>query len=104
VQRDHFDEEVEASLRRDLPLISTHHAKSCLEPKGFNRLFALDPFQEMMIDIKGDGKKGGTLPQTRVTGMPGEHVPTKPLQALNELLQAVSPPEPQVFTQEAMLI
>jgi hypothetical protein len=28
-------------------------------------------------------------PQIRVTAMPGQHVPTKPLQKLNELLQAV---------------
>lgn len=82
---------MEASLRRDLPIITTPHAQSRLTSKGpqdsFTRVFALDVFQQMMVSIGSAGQK---QPRIRVTAMPGQHVPnTKPLQKLNELIQAV---------------
>jgi hypothetical protein len=88
--RDHFDQVVEASLRRDLPIITTPHAKAHLTSKGpgesFTRVFELDVFQQMLVNIQDSGKQ----PRIRVTAMPGKHVPTKMLQMLNDIAQAVS--------------
>lgn len=81
---------MEAALRRDLPIITTPHAQARLTSKGpqdsFTRVFALDVFQQMMVSI---GSAGQRQPRIRVTAMPGQHVPNKPLQMLNEMLQAV---------------
>ncbi|KAJ9270419.1 hypothetical protein DTO212C5_3450 [Paecilomyces variotii] len=89
---DHFDQKVEASLRRDLPIITTPHAKSHLTSKGpedsFTDVFELDVFQQMLIDINNEGKQH---PRIRVTAMPGKHVPTKLLQTLNDIAQAIPP-------------
>ncbi|OKL58967.1 hypothetical protein UA08_05505 [Talaromyces atroroseus] len=93
MQRDHFDQTVEASLRRDLPIITTPHAKTHLTSKGpqdsFSNVHALDPFEQMVVDIQSSNT--GKKPYIRVTGMPGKHVPTKPLQKLNDLVQAIPP-------------
>lgn len=40
----------------------------------------------MLVNIQDSGKQ----PRIRVTGMPGKHVPTKTLQTLNAMAQAVS--------------
>ncbi|GAM39464.1 hypothetical protein TCE0_034r11036 [Talaromyces pinophilus] len=93
---DHFDQSVEASLRRDLPIITTPHAKDHLTSKGaqdsFSNVHALDFFDRMIVDISSSTSSGNDKrSQIRVTGMPGKHVPTKPLQILNDLLQAVPP-------------
>ncbi|KAJ5544514.1 hypothetical protein N7535_007087 [Penicillium sp. DV-2018c] len=90
---DHFDRKVEASLRRDLPIITTPHAKDHLTAKkdeSFTSVHALDPFEQMNVDIKGTA--GPTQPRLRVTGMPGQHVPPGGvLQKLNELAKAIPP-------------
>ncbi|KAL4810652.1 beta-lactamase superfamily domain-containing protein, partial [Aspergillus unguis] len=90
---DHFDQHVEASLRRNLPIVTTSHAKEILTSKGpdsFTNIFDLEPFQQMMINI--DAESNHASPSLRVTGMPGKHVPTvKPVQKLNELVGAVPP-------------
>ncbi|KAL2009679.1 hypothetical protein VTN00DRAFT_5486 [Thermoascus crustaceus] len=107
---DHFDQKVESSLRRDLPIITTPHAKSHLTSKpgpgeSFNNVFELDVWQQMMIDVKrqrtaGDDdhtmmgtadSKTNRQPRIRVTAMPGKHVPGKILQTLNDLAKAIPP-------------
>jgi Beta-lactamase superfamily domain len=91
---DHFDELVEKSLRRDLPIITTPHAKSCLQSKGedenFKEVYDLDFFQSVMVDIIKNGQTG-EQPAIKVTGMPGKHVPPGPLSVANDLLKAVPP-------------
>jgi hypothetical protein len=78
-----------------LPIITTPHAKDHLTSKGaqdsFSNVHALDFFEQMVVDISSSTiSNNDKKPQFRVTGMPGKHVPTKPLQILNDLLQAVS--------------
>ncbi|KAF7178343.1 hypothetical protein CNMCM7691_007033 [Aspergillus felis] len=91
---DHFDQKVEASLRRDLPIITTSHAKSILTSKGadsFQQVFDLEPFEQMMVNVKGDSSRT-KQPHIRVTGMPGKHIPTnKVVEKLNELAAAIPP-------------
>jgi hypothetical protein len=101
--RDHFDKEVEESLRRSLPIITTH-AKSHLANKpgneAFTDVYELDAFQSMMVDIMpgSQGLKavseslgGSRVPAMKVTAMPGKHVPPGVLNTLNELVKAVRP-------------
>jgi L-ascorbate metabolism protein UlaG (beta-lactamase superfamily) len=95
---DHFDAEVEGSLRRDLPIVTTPHARQCLvdakpEPERFTHVTALDTWQTGIVHVKegsssADDTKG---PAIRVTAMPGEHVPPGPLKVANDLLGAVPP-------------
>lgn len=91
--RDHFDQKVEASLRRDLPIITTPHAHSHLTSKGadsFTNVSALDPFETATVDIKDSA---APRRQLRITGMPGKHVPSNSIaESLNSLANAVSPP------------
>ncbi|TKA65648.1 hypothetical protein B0A49_04683 [Cryomyces minteri] len=91
---DHFDQKVEESLRRTLPIITTPHAKGCLQSKGpeesFSEVFDLDFFDSMMVDVvKSDG--GDKAPAIKITGMPGKHVPPGVLSIANDLLKAVPP-------------
>lgn len=94
---DHFDEEVEAKLRRDLPIITTPHAKESLVDKKadgekFEQVTSLD-FWEGCI-VKGPhsgGDQNGRLSAVKVVGMPGKHVPPGPLDTINELLGAIPP-------------
>ncbi|OMP85200.1 hypothetical protein BK809_0003868 [Diplodia seriata] len=100
---DHFDQVVEATLRRDLPIVTTPHAKRHLTTKAgagesFTDVFDLDAFEEMFLDVKsptaGAGDVGRRRPAVKVTGLPGKHVPPGPagaLKAANEFLQAVPP-------------
>ncbi|KAE8167677.1 beta-lactamase superfamily domain-containing protein [Aspergillus tamarii] len=89
---DHFDQKVESSLRRNLPIITTPHAKSRLTSKGedsFTEVYDLEPFQEATIDITGNTSKKQA--RMRVTGMPGKHVPTGFIEKLNDLVSAIPP-------------
>lgn len=102
---DHFDKEVEASLRRDLPIISTPHAKAHLESKGpgeaFSSVYELDFFDSMLVDIvpglerqtrdQLEKERPERTPSIKVTGMPGKHVPDGVLETMNEYLKAVPP-------------
>lgn len=93
---DHFDEKVEASLRRDLPIITTPHAKEHLHEKKdegekFSDVYDLDFFQNMLLDIKSSASSDDKAPAIKVTGMPGKHVPPGPLSIANDLLHAVPP-------------
>ncbi|WVQ95867.1 hypothetical protein IAU59_002966 [Kwoniella sp. CBS 9459] len=96
---DHFDKEVEDKLRRDLPIITTPHAKKCLtddkaEDERFTEVYDVDTWQGILVDSKasnqGDGQ--GEIQQgIRVTAMPGKHVPPGLLEKANDLLGAVPP-------------
>ncbi len=92
---DHFDQDVEASLRRDLPIITTPHAKESLTTKkgdeeSFKSVYDLDFFEFMMVNVASPGTSG-KVPRIKVTGMPGKHVPSGVLGAANDFLQAVPP-------------
>jgi hypothetical protein len=54
---DHFDQKVEESLRRDLPIITTPHAKSHLvnkagENEAFTAVYELDTFNSMFLEVQ----------------------------------------------------
>lgn len=64
---DHFDQVVEEKLRKDLPIITTGHAASKLEEKGFTATVALDTWDSVAVrKIEAS---------VRVTSMPGTHGP-----------------------------
>ena len=93
---DHFDDHVEASLRRSLPIITTPHAKSHLTApaktpeEAFTSVHDLDFYDDIMVDIASKKEK---RPAIKVTGMPGKHVPPGPggvVGKLNDLIAAVS--------------
>jgi hypothetical protein len=88
---DHFDQKVEASLRRDIPIITTPHAQTQLTNKGnesFTNVSALAPFETGLVDIGGTG--GPKRPLLRITGMPGKHVPSNAVVGLlNKMANAV---------------
>lgn len=92
---DHFDQKVEASLRRDLPIVTTPHAKSILTSKGedsFTRVSSVEVYEQLTVDIKHNQNDAQRQrrPKLRITGMPGKHIPVgKPLEKLNELVGAV---------------
>lgn len=93
---DHFDQKVEESLRRDLPIITTPHARHCLQEKkgsdAFSDVYELDFFQSMLVDVReSESRDQGKSPAIKVTGMPGKHVPPGPLSVANDLLGAVPP-------------
>jgi L-ascorbate metabolism protein UlaG (beta-lactamase superfamily) len=95
---DHFDQEVEASLRRDLPIITTPHAHSHLTSKGkhhhhghddesFTNVHALDSWEHMFVDVAANPKR----PKIQLTAMPGKHVGDGLLAKANDILGAVPP-------------
>ncbi|KAB8235926.1 MBL fold metallo-hydrolase [Aspergillus alliaceus] len=87
---DHFDQKVESSLRRNLPIITTPHAKSILTSKGgdfFTKVYDLEPFQQATVYIPGNtSRKKGRM---RVTGVLGKHAPTRVIDNLNNLVSAL---------------
>jgi len=98
---DHFDQEVEQSLRRDLPIITTPHAKQRLTSKSvsesFTSVHALDFWEDLRVSLakkepEFDGVAVSTsAPMIKVTGMPGKHVPDGILGTAHDLLKAVPP-------------
>ncbi|EME39278.1 hypothetical protein DOTSEDRAFT_47855 [Dothistroma septosporum NZE10] len=94
---DHFDALVEKSLRRDLPIITTSHAKEHLADKKpgeekFTQVHELATFENAFLDIKSSDHVGtDRIPAIKVTAMPGKHYPPGALNVANELLQAVPP-------------
>jgi L-ascorbate metabolism protein UlaG (beta-lactamase superfamily) len=64
---DHFDQIVEEKLDKDLPIITTNHAKTELEAKEFRNLHGLEKWESMEI-TKGEAK-------LRISSMPGHHGP-----------------------------
>ena len=82
---------MEESLRRDLPIITTPHAKSHLvesksDGEAFTAVHDLDFFQEMLVDIEINRDR---KPAIKVVGMPGKHVPPGVLGTLNDIVAAV---------------
>jgi hypothetical protein len=85
--------QVEASLRRDLPIVTTPHAKTALTSKSppednFTAVTALDAWSAAHITIAGSERA------LKVTATPGKHVPPGPaglLEKVNDLLGAVPP-------------
>jgi hypothetical protein len=88
---DHFDQKSEASLRRDIPIITSPHARTQLTNKGsesFTNVSALAPFETSLVEIGGTG--GAKRPLLRITGMPGKHVPSNAVVGLlNKMANAV---------------
>jgi hypothetical protein len=94
---DHFDREVEEKLRRDLPIVTTPHAKLCLVDKKegeekFTNVIALDFWEGCVVNVAGEEYgEGSKRPALKVCGMPGKHIPPGPLNVVNEILGAVPP-------------
>lgn len=97
---DHFDEKVESSLRRDLPIVTTPHAKHHLHEnksaeEKFTDVYDLDFFESCLVSIPPENSSAASnsnnIPAIKVTGMPGKHVPDGVLSVANDLLAAVPP-------------
>ncbi|KAF2429830.1 Metallo-hydrolase/oxidoreductase [Tothia fuscella] len=89
---DHFDELVENSLRRDLPIVTTEHAKDALTSgkdagEAFTEVTSLGFWESCLIQCDGKGRNVAV----KVTGTPGKHVPDGLMSKANELLGAVPP-------------
>ncbi|EXJ55674.1 hypothetical protein A1O7_08603 [Cladophialophora yegresii CBS 114405] len=93
---DHFDQKVEAELRRDLPIITTPHAHEHLAHKSrgeaFTSVHALDAWEDMFVDMTSSSSPPkGRPPRLHVTGMPGKHIGDGLLAKANDILGAVPP-------------
>jgi L-ascorbate metabolism protein UlaG (beta-lactamase superfamily) len=105
---DHFDEKVESSLRRDLPIVTTPHARQHLSSEGkkgegeeFTAVYDLDFWESALVSIPPNKSNdesppskeasASRVPAIKVTGMPGKHVPDGALSVANDLLSAVPP-------------
>ncbi len=88
---DHFDKGVEGALARGVPILTTPHAKGCLEAVGFERVTGLGTWEGMFMPVEGEDRQGKKSEAVRVTAMPGKHFPPGPLAVVNELLGAVPP-------------
>ncbi len=64
---DHFDRVAEEKLDKTLPIVTTPHAATWLEGKGFRPPAALDMWKSVTVH-KGDAR-------LRITAMPGTHAP-----------------------------
>lgn len=91
---DHFDKVVEDKLRRDIPIITTPHAKECLTGKGaesFTNVHALGTWEGMVLDVETEDRRSKRCPSVKIRGMPGKHVPPGALNVVNDFLGAVPP-------------
>lgn len=64
---DHFDRIAEEKLNKDLPIITTNHAREELEAKDFRKAIGLDTWEAV------DFTKGAA--RLRISSMPGQHGP-----------------------------
>ena len=64
---DHFDQIAEEKLQKDLPIITTEHASSELQEKGFRETVGLKTWESVTVE-KGDMR-------VQITSMPGKHGP-----------------------------
>ena len=89
---------MENSLRRDLPIITTPHAKSHLtkkpeEKEAFTAVYDLDTFTSMVAYLRPTAGESFMASQRtralKVTAMPGKHVPPGVLGTLNDIVGAV---------------
>ncbi|RPA92154.1 Metallo-hydrolase/oxidoreductase [Choiromyces venosus 120613-1] len=83
---DRFNQKVETSLRRDLPIITTPHATSKGPQESFVSVYLLGKFESALVGISPGGK--GVV---KVTAVPGKHGPVGVFQRVNETLAAVPP-------------
>ncbi|OUL21293.1 MBL fold metallo-hydrolase [Nostoc sp. RF31YmG] len=67
MHEDHFDRVVEQKLDKNLPIITTPHAATKLQQKGFQATQALDTWETLTI-TKGDNL-------LKISAMPGRHGP-----------------------------
>jgi len=96
---DHFDQLVEDTLRRDLPIITTPHAHECLTSKlapedRFTAVTPIDVWDSALINILAPSASTKSPKCIRITATPGKHVPPGPMHLLemaNELISAVPP-------------
>ncbi|KAK3713513.1 hypothetical protein LTR37_008471 [Vermiconidia calcicola] len=96
---DHFDQKVEEQLRRDLPIVTTPHAREHLADKKtgaekFEQVYGLDRFENAVLNVKSSGANSAADAKQaaiKVTAMPGKHVPPGPLGVANDILGAVPP-------------
>ncbi|OOQ87037.1 hypothetical protein PEBR_19091 [Penicillium brasilianum] len=90
---DHFDQKVKTSLRRDIPIVTSPHARVQLtnqEHESFTNVSALAPFETGLVEIGGTG--GPKRPLLRITGLPGKHVPSTAVAGLlNKMANAIPP-------------
>ena len=90
---DHFDQDVETRLRRDLPIITTPHAMVHLAHKevgeALSCVYELAAWRTMMVDVKAGYAKEGEVPAIKVTGMLGKHVDLGVLDIVNDIAKAV---------------
>jgi hypothetical protein len=85
-------------LRRDLPIVTTPHAKEALTTKtppedNFVGVTALDHWESCFISTTASATSSAEK-AIKVTATPGKHVPAGPagmLEKLNEFLGAVPP-------------
>ncbi|KAH0844494.1 hypothetical protein AYO21_00965 [Fonsecaea monophora] len=91
---DHFDQVVEASLRRDLPILTTPHAHKHLTHKGHGEAFTavqpLDAWESTLVNVTPSSIPKRQA-QLRVTGMPGKHVGDGLVAKANDILGAIPP-------------
>lgn len=88
---DHFDQHVEESLRRDIPIISTPEARSILGSgeDPFTNLYDLDARRRLIVNLKCD-LPGPEKPGMVIVATPAKHVPeSRPVQMLNDFIGAV---------------
>jgi len=96
---DHFDQLVEETLRRNLPIITTPHAYEALTSKKvsserFTAVTPLDVWSSAIINIHPSPTASESVKSIKVTATPGKHVPLGPaniLKSANELVSAVPP-------------
>ncbi len=67
MHEDHFDSIAAEKLNKNVPIISTYHAKVKLQKQGFTAPTALNPWESLTIS-KGENS-------VRITAMPGRHGP-----------------------------
>jgi len=93
---DHFDQLVEETLRRDLPIITTPHAHEALttkkeESQKFTAVTPLEVWSSALIHIKSVDNSRKCM---KITGTPGKHMPMGPhdvLETVNEMMGVIPP-------------
>ncbi|KAF8586116.1 Metallo-hydrolase/oxidoreductase [Ramaria rubella] len=98
---DHFDQLVEESLRRDLPIVTTPHAHDALTkklkpPQRFTAVTPLKVWDSALVHIRPSSLTNAseTHKCIRITATPGKHMPMGPLRALevaNKVISAIPP-------------
>lgn len=78
---DHFDRIAEEKLNKDLPIVTTNHAKAELEGKDFRAVTGLDTWEA------AEFTKGAV--RLRITSMPGKHGPAMVDFALPDVMGSI---------------